>query len=186
MAVTALSAGAATARSWGPAASATQTSPGLGARTRPIGVVENCSTQQGAGEGSGVFERPRSLVVGPLAVANAGGTLHWSQELRGDKLPVYVRGAHRVTVELSRQTRRGAGLAFGPRPADTLRDTHRIVTFIACRQGEISRPYDGWPVSFWMGFVLASSPRCVPLFIWVDDEISPRRAVVRIGVGSCR
>jgi hypothetical protein len=129
------------------------------------------------------------LVVEPLAVANAGGTLNWSEEVKGDKLPVFIRGGHRVTLELSRQTRRGAGLVgFGRYPSGGLghRYTRRVVTFIACRRGEISGPYDGWPVSFWMGFVLTASPRCVPLFIWVDDEPSPRRAVIRFGVRDCK
>jgi hypothetical protein len=93
-----------------------------------------------------------------------------------------------VTVELSPSTRRGAGLAYGPLPQGEtyLRDTHRVVTFIACRHGQSSgSSVDGRPVTFWSGSVLARSPRCVPLLVWVDAEPSPRRAVVRLGVRRC-
>jgi len=94
-----------------------------------------------------------------------------------------------VTVELSGSIRRGAGLAYGRPPegggAWNLHNLHRVVTFIACRRGEIRGRFDGWPVSFWDGFILVRSPRCVPLRIWVDDEPAPRHAVIRFGVRSC-
>jgi hypothetical protein len=106
----------------------------------------------------------------------------------GEKLFVLVKGGHRVTLELSRRTRRDVGLAFGgPEGEESLRDTRRVVAFVACQRGEWpagSIP-DGWPVSGWVGFLLARSPRCVPLLVWVDDEPSPRRAVIRFGVPSC-
>ena len=76
--------------------SATPTAPGLAARERPTGLVQDCSSQSGAGGGSSVFNSRRSLVVEPLAVENAGGTLHWSEEVKGDKLAVFVRGGHRT------------------------------------------------------------------------------------------
>jgi hypothetical protein len=40
-------------------------------------------------------------------------------------------------------------------------------------------------VTFWSGFVLTASPRCVPLEVWVDDERSPRRTVLRMGKSRC-
>jgi len=117
--------------------------------------------------------------------------LDYVESVGGNKLLVHVRGGHRVTLELSRQTRMDVGFAFGlPREATraskwNLRNTHRVVTFRACRRGEPSGLFDEWPVTAWVGFLLASSPRCVPLFVWVDDEPSPRRAVIRFGVRSC-
>jgi hypothetical protein len=36
-----------------------------------------------------------------------------------------------------------------------------------------------------VGFLLARSPQCVPLFVWVDDEPSPRRTVIRFGMPNC-
>lgn len=161
-----------------------------GVRERPRGVVEDCSRISGV-MASREFGLERNLVVGPLAVLRAGNTLGYidTDEGIGEKLFVLVRGGHRVTLELSRPTRQGAGLAFGEfrRANVRLRDTRRVVRFIACERGE--RPSgsipDGWPVSGWVGFLLARSPRCVPLFIWVDDEPRPRRAVIRFGVRDC-
>jgi hypothetical protein len=90
-----------------------------------------------------------------------------------------------MTLELSPKTRRGAGLVVGTfrDPNVRLRNARRVVTFIACKPGEsFDERLDGWPVSGWVGGLLASSPRCVPLRVWVDDEATPRRAVIRLGV----
>ena len=158
-------------------------------RERPHGVIENCATQSGANF-PGAFTSPRNLAVGPLALVGAGGTPQFVWDSTGkegfQKFPLLVRANHRVTVELSRRNRRGAGLAYGPLPQGEvhLRDTHRVVTFIACRSGSASRA-DGQPVTFWSGSVLARSPRCVPLLVWVDHQSSPRRAVIRLGVRNC-
>lgn len=154
---------------------------------RPRGVVEDCSTISGFGESLRDFTLRRNLVVGPLALLRAGRP--WAYRVEGEKLFVVVRGGHRVTVELSRRTRQGAGLVFGSYPDGEvrLRDARRVVTFIACRLGEYpgrTHP-DGWPVSGWVGGLLASAPQCVPLLIWVEDEPSPRRAVIRFGVRRC-
>ena len=115
--------------------------------------------------------------------------LGYAESVGGNKIFVFVKGGHRVTVELSRPIRRDVGLVFGPPPEGPvgrgLRDARRVVTFIACRRGELSGRFDGWPVTSWVGFLLASSPRCVPLFVWVDDERSPRRALIRFGVRHC-
>jgi hypothetical protein len=171
----------------------TSTTLGFTARERPRGVVEDCSSISGFGESLRDFTLPRNLVVGPLALLRAGPTLEYvdSDDGIGTKLFVVVKGGHRVTLELSRSTRRGAGLGFGfgqNQGEVRLRDTRRVVTFIACRRGEspgTHPPPDGWPVSGWVGFLLARSPRCVPLLIGVDDDPSPRRAVIRFGVPSC-
>ena len=158
---------------------------------RPHGVVEDCSTRSSA-PFPGAFTNPRNLIVGPLALIGAGGTPTVVPNSTGtevfQKFPLLVRNGHRVTVELSRSTRRGAGLAYGPLPQGEtyLRDTHRVVTFIACRRGQGSgSSADGRPVTFWSGSVVARLPRCVRLLVWVDAERSPRRAVIRLGVPDC-
>jgi hypothetical protein len=163
-----------------------------GTTAAPSGAVESCATQSGA-DFPGAFRSPRNLVIGPLAFVGAGGSpsFVWnSARTEGfQKFPLLVRAGHRVTVELPRAARRGAGLGYGPLPQGEtrLRDTHRVVAFVACRREE--HPWsssDGRPVTFWSGGVLARSPRCVPLLVWVDRERSPRRAVIRLGVRDCR
>jgi hypothetical protein len=68
-----------------------------------------------------------------------------------------------------------------------LRDAHRIVTFIACPRGKPSgSSADGHPVTFWSGGVLAASPRCVPLEVWIDGQREPRHVVVHLGTRTCR
>lgn len=167
---------------------ATPATSSAAARERPRGVVQDCSRISGVGARRDFWIRS-SLVVEPLALLHAGGTLAYDPRYGGNKLFVVVRGAHRLTLELSPRTRRDAGLVFGKfRNANVrLDESRRVVTFIACRRGE--RPPtdipDGWPVSGWVGGLLAISPRCVPLLIWVDDEPSPRRAVIRFGVTDC-
>ena len=157
------------------------------ARERPRGVVEDCSGRSGFGESLRDFSLRRNLVVGPLALLRAGRTLDYAPAVSGNKLFVVVKGGHRVTLELSPRTRRDVGLVFGrfPSASVSLREARRVVTFRACRRGRAAEPFDGWPVSGWVGFLLARSPRCVPLLVWVDDEPSPRRTVVRFGVRSC-
>jgi hypothetical protein len=164
---------------------------GVTVRERPRGVVEDCSTRSAA-PFPGAFTNPRNLIVGPLALIGAGGTPSIASNSTGtevfQKFPLLVRNGHRVTVELAPNTRRGAGLAYGPLPEGetVLRDTHRVVTFIACRHGQHSgSSADGQPVTFWSGSVLARSSRCVRLLVWVDDERFPRRAVIRLGVPNC-
>jgi hypothetical protein len=165
---------------------------GSAAGARRPGVVADCSMQSG-GSFPGAFTRPRNLAVGPLALIGAGGTPVYADSLGGgslggQKFPLLVKVRHRVTLELSRQTRRDAGLWYWPRPQGrpSLRGAHRVVSFIACLRAEDARSRtDGQPVTFWSGFVLARSPRCVPLRIWVDAEPSPRRAVIRLGVRRC-
>jgi hypothetical protein len=158
---------------------------------RPRGTVVNCAMQSGA-RFPGAFTSSRNLVVGPLALIGAGGTPQFVWDSTGkegfQKFPLLVKENHRVTVELSKRTRLGAGLAYGPLPQGEvhLPDTHRVVTFTSCRSGQSASRADGHPVTFWSGSVLARTPRCVPLLIWVDNQASPRRAVIRLGVPNCR
>lgn len=117
-----------------------------------------------------------------------GKVLGYAPRVGGNKVFVYVKGGHRATVELPYRTRED-GLRFGPHRGGSV-PTRRVVTFIACRRGELTgrfgARFDGWPVTTWVGFLLASEPRCVPLRIWIDDEPRPRRAVIRFGVRTCR
>ena len=148
----------------------------------PDKPVESCATQSGA-DFPHAFTSPQNLVVGsPSFVWNSHGTGGFQ------KFPLLVRAGHRATVELSPRTRLGAGLAYGPLPQGEtyLRDTYRVVTFVACKRGQHSwSSADGQPVTFWSGAVLARSPRCIPLLVWVDGERSPRRAVIRLGAQRC-
>ena len=159
-----------------------------GATERPRGVIEDCSTRSEA-TFPHAYSDPANLVVGPLVLRGAAYTpASTVRQFGGDKFPVLVAAGHEVTVELSPRTRQVAGLAYGPLPQGEvrLRDAHRVVTFIACRRGEPSGSRaDRRPVTFWSGFVLTRSPRCVPLRVWVDAERSPRRAVLRMGVRRC-
>lgn len=151
----------------------------------PAGVIADCSTRSEASF-PGAFTRPRDLVVGPLALVGAGGTAAFVDG--GNKFPLLVKAGHRVTIELSARPRDGAGLAYGPLPQGGihLRDTHRVVTFIACARGEDSgSDADGRSVTFWSGGIVARSPRCVPILVWVDGATSPRHVVIRLGVNRC-
>jgi hypothetical protein len=164
-------------------------------RERPRGAVETCSTSEGWPAGNvRVFSSRANRIVGPLALEGAGVTLGYAESVSGNKLLVHVRGGHRVTLELSHQTRAGVGLAFGsPLKATkaskwSLRNTRRVVTFVACQtneDAELVDDYVEWPVTAWVGSLLASSPRCVPILVWVDDEPSPRRTLIRFGVARC-
>jgi len=144
---------------------------------RPRGVAAGCSMSSSASF-PGAFASRRNLVVGPLALVGAGGVPTFSSAFGGQKFPLLVRTGHVVTLELPTHARRGAGLAYGPLPQGevSIREAHRVVTFIAC---DVQR------FTFWSGGVLARSPRCVPLRVWIDDEPRPRRAVIHLGVREC-
>jgi hypothetical protein len=157
-------------------------------RERPRGPVLACPRISGIG-GLREFKSRWNLVVGPLAMKGAAARpAFYSPDFGGNKFPVLVMGGHRVTIEVARDARPGAGLVYGPRPKrpQLARDGYRVVTFIACRRGQIQDDIvDGWPVTGWSGGVLARSARCVPLFVWVDDAPRPRRAVIYLGVREC-
>ena len=172
------------ARESGDSPAAAETEP----KPRPHGSLEKCATKSMA-HFPGGFTSPRNLVVGPLVFVGAGGTPEYVEESGGQKFQLLVHNGHRVTVALPRRAREGgAGLAYGrlPRGEVTVDEAHRVVRFVACRRGQNSgSSADGIPVTFWSGGVLADSARCVPLRIRVDDERSPRRALIRLGVDSC-
>lgn len=156
---------------------------------RPRGVVENCSTRSEASF-PGAFTDRSNVVVGPLVLVGATYTdAATVRQFGGNKFPALVRAGHRVTVALSKRTRRVAGLGYGPLPEGvelTARDGHRVVTFIACRHGRRSgSDVDRRPVTFWSGFVMTTAPRCVPLEVWVDSEPTPRHVTLALGKRRC-
>jgi hypothetical protein len=171
-------------------AAAPATTAKAAAGERPDGVVEDCSTRSEA-TFPGAFTDPQNVVVGPLVLVGAAYTpASTVRGFGGNKLPALVRAGHRVTIALPRSARPVAGLGYGPLPKGvelSPRDGHRVVTFIACRAGRPSgSTVDGQAVTFWSGFVLTRSPRCVPLEVWVDDEPAPRRTALPMGVRECR
>jgi hypothetical protein len=156
------------------------------AREPPRGVVADCAMQSGASF-PGAFTSSRNLVIGPLAMIGARGTTSFSSSFHGQKFPLLLKVGHRVTLELSKTTRRGAALGYGPLPQGDVGvpEAHRVVTFIACRRGASESEADGKPVTFWSGGVLVRSPRCVPFRVWIDGASSPRRVVIHLGVDRC-
>ena len=155
---------------------------------RPRAVVEDCSTRSMA-DFPGAFADSGNVVAAPLVWVGAAYTPpDVVRKFGGNKFMLLVANGHRVTLQLSRRTRRVAALAYGPLPQGEVRhrDAHRAVTFIACRHGEPSgSSIDGLAVTFWSGFVLAREPACIPVHAWVDDEPVPRRLVLRMGVRRC-
>ena len=154
---------------------------------RPRGVVAGCSMRAEA-DFPGAFKSSRNVVVGPVVLIGAAGTPGFSYSFHGNKFPLLVKAGHRLTLELSTRTRKGASLAYGPLPQGdvNVREAHRVVTFTACRRGQHSgSTADRQSVTFWSGGVLARSPRCVPLRLWVDAASSPRPVVIHLGVQHC-
>jgi hypothetical protein len=143
----------------------------------------------------GGFTSSRNLVVGPLALQGAGEPTPASvvREFGGNKFPLLVKAGHTVTLRVTGDARKVAGLAYaglGKRPLPDgevkLRDTTPAMTFVACRAGQRSgSSADGEPVTFWSGFVVLRRPACVPLEVQVDDEPAPRRAVIDMGGRDC-
>jgi hypothetical protein len=155
------------------------------AGSRPTGVVEACSDQSQA-RFPRAFTARDNLVVGPLVLIGAGRltTPDTVRRFGGNKFPLLVLAGQRVTIELTRRTRRFASLGYGPLPQGrelTVRDGHRVVTFRACTPGRALSDADGRPVTFWSGFVLARRPHCVPLRVWVGAETTPRHARIPLG-----
>jgi hypothetical protein len=153
---------------------------------RPHGAMASCATRSEASFPAAFTDR-HNVVVGPLVLVGAASTpASTVRRFGGQKFPALVRAGHQVTVALSSRTRRVASLGYGPIHATgelSVRDGHRVVTFVACRRGVRSgSSADGRSVTFWSGFVLTRAPRCVPLAVWVDDETAPRRIALAMGV----
>jgi hypothetical protein len=161
--------------------------------TRFRGAREDCTTRSEASF-PGAFSSPQNLVVGPLVLIGGAYTdPETVREFGGNKFPLLVTAGHAVTVRLTRRAHRIAGFAYGVLPPGKtkLRDTHRTVTFVACRPGKAPRHYspdgpsasyaDRTAVTFWSGFVLSRKPACLPLAVYVDGERSPRRVGLALG-----
>jgi hypothetical protein len=166
----------------------------------PRGVIVDCSRRSEANFPEAFTDR-RNLIVGPLVLEGAGQRTpaRVVREFGGNKFPLLVKAGHTVTVRLPRAVRRFAGLAYGglgngplPQGKTRLRDTAHTMTFVACQPGRPSRSYrldgpsgsyaDGQSVTFWSGFVVMRKPARVPLQVYVDDDPSPRHAVIDMGV----
>lgn len=156
--------------------------------THPAGAIADCSMQSWANFGP-AFADPRNLVVGPLVFVGGNETSSaatiWS--FGGQKYQLLVKVGHTVTVQLPRQVRRTAGLAYGSLPEGQVQvdDAHDTITFIACPEGESNTSSAGGPVTFWSGFVMTRSPNCIPLDLYVDHESSPRHAAISVGPHPC-
>ncbi len=178
----------------GPAVGAERARPTAPPRTHR-GARTDCSTRSEANF-PGAFTDPANLVVGPLVLVGgaqaARDPVSVIRRFKGQKLQVLVKAGHRVTVRIARRARAFAGLGYAPgtsREEQTgPRDSHRSVTFVACRPGEASGSYaDGEAVTFWSGGVTVTRvPACVPLEVYVDDEPSSRRLVLSLAAGRCQ
>jgi hypothetical protein len=165
----------------------------------PRGTIVGCARRSEA-DFPGALRDPRNLVVGPLVLVGAGEPTPASvvREFGGNKFPLLVKAGHTVTVRLPGKVRGLAGLAYGglgkrplPEGKTRLRDAADTMTFIACRPARPTRRYrddgpsagyaDGEQVTFWSGFALTRTSRCLPLEIYVDDDPSPRQVAVALG-----
>jgi hypothetical protein len=151
------------------------------------GVTEDCSTRSEADFGP-AFGDSANLVVGPLAMIGAAeftpaGVV---RRFKGQKYPLLVKAGHAVTIEVPAGARTFAGLGYGPLPQGeiTLERAHPRVTFIACAE-ESGSSADG-PVTFWSGGLVANGPHCVPLDVFIDGEVAPRRVFIALGVRCSR
>src|SRR4051794_19804771 len=157
----------------------------LASGEQPAGAVATCAAQSTASF-PGAFTSAGNLVVGPLVLVGARRptTAEAVQRFGGMKYPALVAAEHRVTIELSRQARRFASLAYGPsaHAGDrTVAHGHRVVTFRSCGKGRAGSDAGGRPVTFWSGFVLADGPHCLRLRVWVDGASRPRVAKIPLG-----
>jgi hypothetical protein len=167
--------------------------PAAAPRAPIRGPKEDCSTRSEANF-PGAYTSPRNLVVGPLVLIGGAYTdAATVRDFGGNKFPLLVKAGHWVRVRIAQPGRRRTGLAYGllPQHELALRDTHRSVTFVACRPGHAPTHYspdgpsasraDGTAVTFWSGFVLTTAPACIALEIFVDGAPSPERTGLALG-----
>jgi hypothetical protein len=166
-----------------PAADAAK-KPGPGAR-------ETCATRSEA-DFETPFQGRQNLVVGPFVLVGGASftTPSVVRSYGGQKFPVLVRADHKVTLVVPKEARVFAGLGYGPLPQGeiTLEVAHKQVTFVACPANEPSYSMPGKSVgstTFWSGSVVVDEPHCVPLDVYVDEEPTPRRIVLELGVKPC-
>lgn len=143
-----------------------------------------CAHQSSAGF-PGAYTSSRNLVVGPLVLVD--GRVYSPPEIvrrvGGQKYPALVSPGHTVKIALSRRARRTHALTYADslHSARRLDDGLRVVTFHACARRTAQSDAGGRAVTFWSGFILASTPRCLHLKIWIDGASEPRRARIPIG-----
>jgi hypothetical protein len=127
----------------------------------------------------GAFADAENLVVGPLVLIG-GGTptpAHVIQQFGGQKFPLLVRAGHTVTAHLRQSTRNDPGLAYGPFSDEP----QRTITFVSCRLGVPSGSSADGAVTFWSGFVMTRTPRCVQLEVYGNGARSPRSVALSLG-----
>ena len=167
--------------------------PAAAPRAPIRGPKEDCSTRSEANF-PGAYTSPRNLVVGPLVLIGGAYTdAATVRDFGGNKFPLLVKAGHRVRVRIAQPGRRRTGLAYGllAQHELTLRDTHTSVTFVACRPGPAPTRYspdgpsasraDGTAVTFWSGFVLTTTPACIPFEVFVDGAPTPQRTGLALG-----
>jgi hypothetical protein len=88
-----------------------------------------------------------------------------------------------VKIAISRRARRTNALTYADavHGARELDDGVRVVTFQSCSRRAAESDADGRRVTFWSGFILACTPRCLSLKVWVDGARTPRRARIPLG-----
>jgi hypothetical protein len=138
----------------------------------------------------GAFADPGNLVIGPLVLVGGAESTAASEvhRLGGQKFPLLLKAGHTATVQIAGNARTFAGLAYLPRSYGprTLRDSNQTIMFVSCRTNETSgSSADGVAVTFWAGFVVTTTPMCVPLDLHVDRQPSPRHALLSLGA-RCR
>src|SRR4051812_15414209 len=111
-------------------------------------------TMQSSASFPRAFTSPDNLVAGPLVMVGAGRLTDAETVRRfgGNKFPLLVAAGHRVRVELPRRT---TSMHYA-----AVAGNHRALSFHACPRG-LSRG-GGRRVTFWSGFVLTTTPQCVP------------------------
>jgi hypothetical protein len=148
------------------------------ARPRPHAAVIGCADRSEASFPR-AFEDRGNIVVGPLVLVGGREPVDEASARRtgGAKYPLLVRAGHRVTVAV----RDGAGLAYRH---SGRRTGPAALTFAACPPGTRHDSQAGRrEVTFFSGFVVVRSPRCVRLDAWPDRARTPRRATLAIGAG---
>ena len=151
---------------------------------RPSHGQATCAHQSSGGFPD-AYTSSRNLVVGPLVLV--GGRGYSPPEIvrrfGGQKYPALVVPGHTVRIALSPRARRTNALTYADslHSARRLDDGLRVVTFHACERRNARSDAGGRAVTFWSGFILASTPRCLHLKIWIDGASKPRRARVPIG-----
>ena len=149
-------------------------------------VVADCSLRSMYRFGR-EYQNPHNAVFGPLVIGGAGDRTPASTilDVGGNKYFVLLRPGHVATLQIPPEARSFAALGYGPLPQGWigLAEAHDTVTFHPCAAGEDSgSSVAGRPVTMWMGFIVSPKPACVPIDVYVDGSLTPRRVEVEHGV----